>query len=217
MVDTSQSPTVHDLLLLNPYEVEAATGADGDSIRIALRNCPWVVVRRAPATDGKVSIGIRGTDRQHQWGAFARLDQIVQLIVPRSLRSHLIAGDRGALNAMRSLRFVENQLSSISLEWGPGGSVGYELVSGRSVVHQTSDLDLVIRAPERFDQIFAKELLAILLLAPAKVDCRVETPWCGFSLEEYARSNAPQLLVRTPAGPILSEDPWAASSTRNLL
>jgi hypothetical protein len=35
---------------------------------------------------------------------------------------------------------------------------------------------------------------------------RIETSWCGFSLEEYV--NSEKLLVRTSTGPLLTTDPW---------
>jgi phosphoribosyl-dephospho-CoA transferase len=109
---------------------------------------------------------------------------------------------------MQSLCFLEIELASLSNDWGPGGSVGYELASCASVVTRESDLDLVISAPGRFDRDFAQDLLKKIARAPAEVDVRVETPWCGFSLEEYARGKSGKLLVRTATGPLLTTAPW---------
>lgn len=134
----------------------------------------------------------------------------MKAVTPARLRSDLIARSRLSLPAMQSLCFLESELSLLPLEWGPGGSVGYKLASGKPVVHVESDLDLVIRAPHRLDRKFAEELWIIFRASPGKVDCRVETQWCGFSLEEYARSETQNLLVRTPVGPFLSKDPWSA-------
>jgi phosphoribosyl-dephospho-CoA transferase len=47
--------------------------------------------------------------------------------------------------------------------------------------------------------------------APAKIDVRVETPYCGFSLEEYAREELKKVLVRLPQGRQFSTDPWDLS------
>ena len=212
MVTASQLPLVHDLVLLNSYEVNAAHAAETDWIINTLKQCPWVVVRRTLAPDGKISIGIRGEERHQRAGCFACYEQIEKLLSPKHLQSDLIARDRRALPALQSLIFIEKELSSFPLDWGPGGSVGYELASERHVVHAKSDLDLVIRAPESLDRKFAEELWAILLASPGKIDCRVETPACGFSLEEYVRSETASLLVRTPAGPVLVSDPWQLSS-----
>lgn len=208
------SPLVHDLLYLESCEVNFDVAEDADSIRTALVDCPWVVVRRALVTCRTVPIGIRGAERWQRWSGSVRPEQIVAIATPMQLRSDLIARDRVSLPGMSSLVFLETEFSSLFLEWGPGGSVAYELASGRHVVRTTSDLDLVIRAPKRFDRMFAKDLLTVLLAAPTKVDCRIETPLGGFLLEEYAHSQGARLLVRTPAGPILSDDPWTASSAR---
>lgn len=206
-------PLVHDLVYLKSCEIEIEGDAAeyASSVKAALENCPWVVVRRANATCGRVPVGIRGAERWQRWSGYVRREQVAATAAPVHLRSDLSARDRVSLPAVRSLVFLEAELSSLFLEWGPGGSVAYELASGRHVVRTTSDLDLIIRAQERFDRMFANDLLAVLLAAPTKVDCRVETPCCGFSLEEYARHKAPRLLLRTPAGPILSKDPWAPS------
>jgi phosphoribosyl-dephospho-CoA transferase len=216
MASMFPSPFVHDLALLSLSDttVDAACLVEPDWIKNALQKCPWVVVRRSLAPNQTISIGVRGSERRQRWGGFARYSQIVRLATPQELRSDLSAKNRLNLPAMRTLQFLESELSLFSLGWGPGGSVGYELASGTQVVHPKSDLDLVIRAPERFARKFAKELSTILLASPGKIDCRIETPWCGFSLEEYARAETPSLLVRTPAGPRLSKDPWQYPSLR---
>ena len=137
-----------------------------------------------------------------------RKDQIVKMIAPWYLRSGRANTVRLSLPAMQSLRFLEIELASLSNDWGPGGSVGYELASRAPVVTQESDLDLVISAPDRFDRDFAQHLWKKITLAPAKVDVRIETPWCGFSLEELVRRKYERLLIRTSTGPRLTTDPW---------
>jgi phosphoribosyl-dephospho-CoA transferase len=148
-----------------------------------------------------------------RWGGFVRGSQIAKAITPVHLRSGLIAGTRLGLPAMRSLSFLESELSSFRLQWGPGGSVGYELASQQPTVHTESDLDLIILASQPFDREFAGELLELLHACPGKVDCRIETPRCGFSLEEYFRSGTQPFLVRTPTGSLLSNAPWTLASS----
>ena len=109
---------------------------------------------------------------------------------------------------MQALRGVEEQLSQLALEWGPGGSVGYEIATRHFTATENSDLDLIIRAPARLELAFASDLLAIINAAPAQVDPRVETPSCGFSLQEYCRNGGRKILVRTPCGSAWSDDPW---------
>jgi len=204
----SPIPYAHDLLLVKSTTVEEACMAEPTWVRPALAKYLWVVTRRAISPEDRIAVGVRGQERQQRWGGFMRKDQIVKVIAPWHLRSGLANTVRLSLPAMQSLRFLEIELASLSNDWGPGGSVGYELASRAPVVTQGSDLDLVISAPDRFDRDFAQHLLKKIALAPAKVDVRIETPWCGFSLEEYVRRNSEKLLVRTSTGPRLTTDPW---------
>jgi phosphoribosyl-dephospho-CoA transferase len=93
-----------------------------------------------------------------------------------------------------------------TLLWGPAGSVGFELASGHKITTETSDLDLVIRAAEQIGVEEAKFLLDRTLGLEAKIDVRVETPVCGFALEEYV--SATKILLRYPDGVRLGENPW---------
>jgi phosphoribosyl-dephospho-CoA transferase len=204
----SPIPYAHDLLLVKPMTIEEACIAEPAWVRPAVAKYPWVVVRRAVSPKDRIAVGVRGQERQQRWGGFVRLDQIVKAIAPWHLRSGLANTTKLSLPAMQSLRFLEIELASLSNDWGPGGSVGYELASRAPVVTQGSDLDLVVSAPDRFDRDFAQHLLKKIAPAPAKVDVRIETPWCGFSLEEYVRGHSKKLLVRTSTGPRLTTDPW---------
>jgi hypothetical protein len=44
-----------------------------------------------------------------------------------------------------------------------------------------------------------------------KVDVRVETSECGFSLEEYVRTSSSRILLRYPEGPRFGDDPWGVN------
>lgn len=207
-------PYVHDLLLVKLTTIEEACIAEPAWVRPALTKYPWVVARRAIALEDRIAVGVRGQERQQRWGGFMRKDQIAKVIAPWLLRSDLSHPSRLSLPAMQSLCFLEIELASFCNGWGPGGSVGYELASRAPVVAQQSDLDLVISVPDRFDRDIAQDLLKKIARAPAKVDVRVETTWCGFSLEEYAHGNSEKLLVRTATGPVLTTDPWSKSMGR---
>jgi phosphoribosyl-dephospho-CoA transferase len=211
----SPIPYAHDLLLVKSTTIEEACIAEPTWVRSALEKHPWVIARRATSPEDRIAVGVRGRERRQRWGGLMRKDQIVKVIIPWHLRSGLANTVRLRLPAMQSLRFLEIELASLSNDWGPGGSVGYELASRAPVVTQESDLDLVISAPVRFDREFAQHLLKKIALAPAKVDVRVETPWCGFSLEEFFRRNHENLLVRTSTGPRLTSDPWNQPIGRN--
>jgi phosphoribosyl-dephospho-CoA transferase len=201
-------PYAHDLLLVKSTTIEEACMAEPTWVRDALEKYPWVVARRAISPEDRIAVGVRGQERQQRWGGFVRKDQIAKVIAPRHLRSGLANAVRLGLPAMQSLRFLEIELAWLPNDWGPGGSVGYELASRAPAVMRESDLDLVISAADRFDRSFAQRLLKKTALAPAKVDVRIETPWCGFSLEEYVRRTSEKLLVRTSTGHMLTTDPW---------
>jgi phosphoribosyl-dephospho-CoA transferase len=94
------------------------------------------------------------------------------------------------------------------LPWGPGGSVGFELASGRHVATPESDLDIVIYAERRMTAEEAKSLCDRAMNLPAVVDIRVETPVCGFSLKEFADRSPAAILLRVPRGIVLAKDPW---------
>jgi phosphoribosyl-dephospho-CoA transferase len=103
---------------------------------------------------------------------------------------------------------MSERWADLALPWGPGGSVGFELASGRMVTTEASDLDLVIRAKEQIGVKEARLLLDRTFGLEAKVDVRVEAPVCGFSLEEYVSASSAKILLRYPHGARLGEDPW---------
>jgi phosphoribosyl-dephospho-CoA transferase len=199
-------PQVHDLVKL-VSDVEEACTEKPSWVDPAILQCPWVVVRRGLIPDSMVPIGVRGATRQQRWGGYIRFDQIKLILSPQQLRSSSIQAERSNLPAFHALRFVEAILPS-ELEWGPGGSIGFELATGIPAVTSHSDLDLVIRAQAPFDRKTARDLWRVSAAAPATVDAFVETGRCGFSLQEYALSESDRLLVRTAQGRMLTDNPW---------
>jgi phosphoribosyl-dephospho-CoA transferase len=205
---------IHDLILLRSGDVETACMAEPPWGSSALRRTPWVVVRRAPAPDGKVAVGVRGTGREERWGGFLELSQVALTKKPCQLRSSLVLDSRRTIPAFKALTFVETVLAHTNLDWGPAGSIGFELATGNPVVTEGSDLDVVLFASQRVDVVTARDIWLALAASPVKVDLRIETPFCGFSLEEYARSESTKILIRMPSGRRLVEDPWALPDER---
>ena len=118
-----------------------------------------------------------------------------------------------ATQAIPALRSLVSLASSETWQafpqpWGPGGSVGFELATGRDTATPQSDLDVVIYADERLSAQEAKRLHAATQHLAAIVDVRVETPVCGFSLTEYASQTPAPILLRTASGALLGVDPW---------
>jgi phosphoribosyl-dephospho-CoA transferase len=103
---------------------------------------------------------------------------------------------------------MKDRWADLTLPWGPAGSVGFELACGRKVTTEASDLDLVIRARCPIAHEEARSLLDRTLGLEATVDVRVETPVCGFSLEEYVLANSATILLRYADEVRLGKDPW---------
>jgi phosphoribosyl-dephospho-CoA transferase len=208
-------PRVHDLLLLRSASMMSAHPEQPAWIRSALGREPWVVVRRALSPQATIAIGIRGTQRHERWGGYVNTTDIMMQRGPEQLHSRLAQKPRLDLPAFRSLTFLEDHLAGVGLEWGPAGSVGFELASGKPVVKDQSDLDIVFFAPGRFDRKTALDLWKQVSASPGTVDALVETPYCGFSLLEYSTGHSKNILLRTAGGRVLGPDPWALPDTRD--
>jgi phosphoribosyl-dephospho-CoA transferase len=202
------TPHVHDLLVLKPGSSAEAEAANPEWVRAALIQSRFVVARREAAPQGMIAVGVRGPSRGQRWAGFVMNEDVHQVIGSGVLRSQNAKFARRSLPAIEALRYVEEQLRPFTLEWGPVGSVGYELATGLSVTNLQSDLDLVIYAPDPVPRHEVRCLWNVLDGAPARVDVRLETPVGGFSLEEYVRDGQDRVLLRTPTGPILTDDPW---------
>jgi phosphoribosyl-dephospho-CoA transferase len=209
MTTSNYVPRVHDVLLLNSGRAVPAGCSEPEWARAALKQCPWVVVRREHADEGSIAVGVRGVRREQRWAGLVDLTDVRQAIGPGLLRSCTAYPMRLTLPAIEALCYVESKLAGWSAQWGPVGSTGYELATGLYVTSEDSDLDLVIYAPEPMERGMAQDLFNVLKLAPAKVDVRIETPCGGFSLEEYVRERTGSILLRTASGRVLVQDPWA--------
>jgi hypothetical protein len=115
------------------------------------------------------------------------------------------------------LEEVIDRWQSLGLAWGPTGSVGFELASGHRVTTELSDLDVVIRASRRLSVECARLLWERVRGLRPRVDVHVETPACGFALEEYVRRPLSQILLRYPDGARIGDDPWGEHSPTSLI
>jgi phosphoribosyl-dephospho-CoA transferase len=124
-----------------------------------------------------------------------------ELAALRGWRTH---PRRGALPALAALDAVESIMAAAGLatQWGPGGSVGFELASGYAAVGAESDLDVVVQLHEPLLRPAARSLDERLRQLPVRIDVLLESPAGGVSLTEYADSRE-RVLLRTPAGPQL--------------
>jgi phosphoribosyl-dephospho-CoA transferase len=206
----TQSVRTHDLLEIDANVFIAGNASAPAWVDEALRKTPFVVVRRGRTTDEEIPIGVRGAERNQRWAAFCHPTWLKSILTPPQLLTGTIPALRvDALPALRALQVLKDRWIDLDHPWGPGGSVGFELATGRHVVKPESDLDVVIYAEGKITREQATSLQARTTNLLVPVDIRVETLGCGFSLTEYARGKAAGILLRTPDGLELSDDPWS--------
>nr|WP_258571571.1 malonate decarboxylase holo-ACP synthase [Pseudomonas sp. So3.2b] len=160
-------------------------------------------------TPGAGRSGLRGGGGA--W-AFARaafcgrdaLAAVQRRVTPEALRGVISPRNLPALRALDQLRPVLAQEA-----WGVTGSAGFELATGIEALHAQSDLDLLLRTPERLDRGDAEGLLAILNTAPCAVDLQLQTPYGAVALREWA-GPAQRVLLKNASGAHLVSDPWQA-------
>ncbi|AOE82698.1 malonate decarboxylase holo-ACP synthase [Pseudomonas sp. TCU-HL1] len=162
-----------------------------------------VVVRRALCEPGRVAVGIRGTRRDQRFAATMPIHSIQRALSPEQLRPRAAAD----FPALRALETVAPILAATGLPWGPTGSVGFQLATGIAVLHQASDLDLILRTPDFFDRQHARALLAALADAPCRIDLQLETPNGAVALREWA-GEARRVLLKCAEGARLVDNPW---------
>ncbi|NMX90028.1 MULTISPECIES: malonate decarboxylase holo-ACP synthase [unclassified Pseudomonas] len=163
-----------------------------------------VVVRRALAEPGYVAVGVRGRLREQRFGALMPVAAVQRRVAPEALCGVISPRDLPALRALDQLRPVLAQEV-----WGVTGSAGFELATGIEALHAQSDLDLLLRTPERLDRGDAKDLLALLDTAPCAVDLQLQTPYGAVALREWA-GPSPRVLLKSASGAHLVSDPWQA-------
>ena len=206
------SPRIHDLLEIDAERfLQAQSSAPGWVVE-NLRATPFVVVRRGPTEQG-VPVGVRGGRRNERWAGVCQPDIVRAIVTPQMLLSRVVPATRSAaIPALRSLPLLAERWCEFDAPWGPGGSVGFELATGRHVTTPESDLDVVIYADTPMTASAAQTLRDCTQGLPVAVDIRVETPTCGFSLTEYASRSPAPILLRLASGTALAADPWDVPS-----
>lgn len=165
-----------------------------------------VVVRRAQVVEGRVAVGVRGYSRDQRFATVMKMTDITRRIQPEQLieAAGNAASDWPALQALRQMRSV---MEAQGLPWGIAGSVGFELATGVQVLHQESDLDLILRSNEFFGRERAADLVKALDGAVCRIDLQLQTPAGAVALREWAGS-ARQVLLKADDGARLVSNPW---------
>jgi phosphoribosyl-dephospho-CoA transferase len=204
------SVRTHDLLEIDSGQLIAALVSAPQWVEESLRKSPFVVVRRDRATGEQIPVGVRGAERNQRWATLCHPKFVRNILKPPQLLGRTAPTARAnAAPALRALQLLKERWMDCEHPWGPGGSVGFELATGTHVVKPESDLDIVLYAERRMTAEEAKSLCDRAMDLPAVVDIRVETPACGFSLIEYVQTESSSILLRTPSGHLLGDDPWS--------
>ncbi|WP_322093700.1 malonate decarboxylase holo-ACP synthase [Paraburkholderia bannensis] len=181
-------------------------------VRDAFARAPFAVVRRAQAAAGFVAAGVRGTARSERFGTWIDVQDIESSISPESLLAVEPVAQRASLPAFLALAALRDSADLMNaFAWGPTGSAGFELAARVPTISETSDLDLLIRMPERCDATTIETLFEALTHAAqharTRIDAQIETPSGGVALAELA-ARKPSVLVRASDGARLVADPW---------
>jgi phosphoribosyl-dephospho-CoA transferase len=94
--------------------------------------------------------------------------------------------------------------------------VGFELASGVPTATTSSDLDLLVRAPQPLSWEMAEALFTHLAKVSVRIDVQIETPSGAFALAEYVRrgpDGQTMILLRTTDGPRRVYNPWKSASS----
>jgi phosphoribosyl-dephospho-CoA transferase len=203
----------HDLLEIDANPFISGNASAPEWVEEALRKSPFVVVRRGRSPDQEIPIGVRGAERNKRWAAFCDRTWVKSILTPPQLLTRTVPKLQAyASPALGALHVLRDRWIDLDHPWGPGGSIGFELATGRQMVKPESDLDVVIYAEGNLTRDDAKSLCARTINLPVAVDVRVETRACGFSLTEYATAGSARILLRTPDGLDLGNDPWSYES-----
>ncbi len=202
----------HDLLRLADGAELCYEGPVPGWVPTTLARVPWIVVRRAPI--GLIPVGVRGSTRAQRLAAFLAPAAVAARVTPEDLATvrawRQTHGRHPAGALLRVLDKLDELFASQNLVWGPTGSIGFELATGAATAGPTSDLDVVVRAPEPWPPDRTRGLADDLAQLPVRVDAQLETPAGAVALVEYARGG--RVLLRTPDGPRLVCDPWECVS-----
>nr|WP_069268750.1 malonate decarboxylase holo-ACP synthase [Paraburkholderia nodosa] len=202
----------HDLLRIARH---TPSGDEPDWVRGALARAPWVVVRRTCAASGFVAVGVRGSVRSERFGTWLNTEDIESSASPEDLLGVEPLRARRALPAFIALATLRTGASPLrSYVWGPTGSAGFELATGVPTLTASSDLDILIRLPQRVSRAAIESLAQSLAQAASRagtrIDAQLETPAGGVALAELA-AHKPRVLARASSGAQLVADPWQAA------
>lgn len=198
----------HDLLWVAPDAL--SPDAPGWALAALTAGEPCVV-RRASREANRLPVGVRGRGRGQRHADWIDPLRIERRETPEALvLEGTVVGTQAdvSLPALKILPVVVRIMDATGWPWGVTGAVGFQIASRRKVCHWTSDLDLIVRAPNPLARSTAAQLMGELSGLAARCDVQLETPAGGVALADWA-GEAFQVLVKSDAGAFLATDPWA--------
>ena len=162
-----------------------------------------VVVRRDITQPKEIAVGIRGEQRHQRYATTMPIDAITQQVKPESLKDYSSI----SVKFQQQLLDIEQILNVSGYVWGFTGSVGFELATSITTIHENSDFDILLRTPDVLSRDTAKQLLAQLQRVKIPIDVQLQTPRGGVALKEWAEKTG-QVLLKQSQGAILVEQPW---------
>jgi len=186
---------------------------------------PVVLRRENIGDESLLPVGIRGTQRHERQAAYLERRAIARVMRPEELISFERAAGGSAATVpgpdpYAVLLDLCPAMAGIGLPWGPTGGLGFALATGLPVLHEGSDIDLLVRAPAPLSQGQLRILAAVVERSQRPVDLQIDTGHGGFSFKEWAgcdperagrrspREKRRRVLLKTGAGPVLTRDPW---------
>ena|ERR1700678_1854669 len=176
-----------------------------------LRQTSTVVVRRAAAPNGLVSVGIRGNSRGQRCDSLSRIEDVTAVFTPESL---LRAGNWRRFTrsprpfpAWQALEQVNDFAERTGLVYGPIGSVGFQLATGVDSVSRSSDLDVTVRLAIPPNRRLLQEFHEANRFHAAPIDVVLEGPMGAVSLTEYLQ-RPDGVLIKTQMGPRIGAFVW---------
>jgi phosphoribosyl-dephospho-CoA transferase len=200
-------PSVHTLLRIAGPESLSFDEPPEPWVADALRAAPWVVVRRADVRGDAIPVGVRGLDRAKRHAAWIEPGAVRETATPERLalaRAWAGSARRDTIPALGVLDAVEAIMGEggFARDWGPVGSVGFELASGRPTATPSSDLDLALRLSRPLSLDAGRALVTALGILPVRTDVLLEKPAGGVSLLEHVGAGG-SVVLRTRRGPRL--------------
>ncbi|MGK7284935.1 malonate decarboxylase holo-ACP synthase [Buttiauxella agrestis] len=199
------TPRPHDLLWLT--DSDALEDVSEEWVASQWQPRLPVVVRRDVSHDARIPVGVRGMRRDQRAAGWVNAAKVKRIISPEELASRDLLVKSPFVSMPPVQGAIQLALREWPWSWGITGSCGYALATEVPVLHADSDLDLLIRCPQRVERESLLEWQAVIGQLLCRADTQIETPQGAFALAEWLRDG--RVLLKTNRGPEIVTDPWA--------